>query len=78
MALINCPECNNEISDKAVSCPKCAFPINQQTSKPISKNDKGLTVADGVKTGCGMFIVLPLIIISLLIIVFALIFLSYT
>ncbi len=23
MALIKCPECNKEISDKAVSCPKC-------------------------------------------------------
>lgn len=76
MALINCPECNNEISDKAVSCPKCAFPINEQDSN--SKNDRGLTVSDGVKTGCGMFFVLPMIIISLLIIVFALIFLSYT
>ena len=23
MALINCKECNTEVSDKAVSCPKC-------------------------------------------------------
>jgi len=27
MALINCPECNHEISDKAISCPRCAFPL---------------------------------------------------
>jgi ribosomal protein L7/L12 len=27
MALINCPECNREISDKAVSCPHCGCPI---------------------------------------------------
>lgn len=28
MALINCPECNKEISDKAKSCPNCGCPIN--------------------------------------------------
>ena len=27
MALINCPEGGKEISDKAVNCPNCAFPI---------------------------------------------------
>lgn len=33
MALINCPECNKEISDKAVSCPNCGYPIQGQTLK---------------------------------------------
>lgn len=33
MSLINCPECNKEISDKAVSCPNCGFPIQEQVSK---------------------------------------------
>lgn len=28
MALISCPECNKQISDKAISCPNCGFPIN--------------------------------------------------
>lgn len=32
MALMNCPECGKEISDKAVSCPSCGCPINQQSS----------------------------------------------
>ncbi|MBI4946848.1 MAG: zinc ribbon domain-containing protein [Bacteroidetes bacterium] len=27
MALINCSECANEISDKAISCPKCGAPV---------------------------------------------------
>jgi TRAP-type C4-dicarboxylate transport system permease small subunit len=27
MALIKCPECDSEISDKAPSCPKCGYPI---------------------------------------------------
>jgi len=28
MALIQCPECKAEISEKASSCPKCGHPIN--------------------------------------------------
>lgn len=28
MALINCPECGKEVSDKAVSCPYCGIPIS--------------------------------------------------
>ncbi len=28
MALINCPECNKQISDKAECCPHCGFPID--------------------------------------------------
>ena len=25
--LITCPECNNNISDKATSCPHCGYPM---------------------------------------------------
>lgn len=32
MALIKCPECGKEISDKATVCPNCGYPI---TSEPI-------------------------------------------
>lgn len=32
MALINCPECNKEISDKAGACPHCGFPL----TKPVA------------------------------------------
>lgn len=28
MALINCPECQKEISDKAITCPNCGNPLN--------------------------------------------------
>lgn len=27
MALIKCPECGNEVSSSAASCPKCGYPI---------------------------------------------------
>ena len=29
MALIKCPECGKEISDKAISCPNCAYPMTE-------------------------------------------------
>ena len=30
MALIKCPECGKEISDKAKACPKCGCPVNEE------------------------------------------------
>lgn len=30
MALVICPECKKDVSDKAYSCPHCGYPINQQ------------------------------------------------
>ena len=29
MALINCPECGNEISDKSEKCINCGYPIKE-------------------------------------------------
>lgn len=34
MAMINCPECGKDISDKASSCPHCGNPLTQ---KPLAK-----------------------------------------
>lgn len=31
MALINCPECGSSVSDKAVHCPKCGYPLTPPT-----------------------------------------------
>ena len=36
MALINCKECNKEISDLAVSCPNCGAPVKKK-EPPIDK-----------------------------------------
>jgi hypothetical protein len=30
MALINCPECDKEISDKVKACPNCGYPIIEE------------------------------------------------
>ena len=37
MALISCPECSREISDKAAYCPQCGYPISKYKRE---KNDK--------------------------------------
>ena len=34
MALIKCPECGKQISNKATSCPDCGFPMN--TTKDVN------------------------------------------
>lgn len=38
MALIKCSECNNEVSDKAISCPKCGAPIANNESIAAGAN----------------------------------------
>lgn len=36
MALIKCPECGKQVSDRASSCPNCGFPIaNRPTNVKI-------------------------------------------
>lgn len=45
MALIECVECQNRISDKAYSCPHCGYPLNPmpmmvQASKPVRSRKK--------------------------------------
>ena len=39
MALIKCPECGKEISDRAASCPNCGYPIIQETSNISYEED---------------------------------------
>ena len=37
MALIICPECNNNVSDMAYCCPHCGFPVNDK--KKINRSN---------------------------------------
>lgn len=36
MALINCPECGNQISSMARLCPACGFPISDSPAPPAA------------------------------------------
>ena len=35
MALIKCPECGKEISDKAENCPDCGYPLTQKKTRKV-------------------------------------------
>lgn len=38
MALISCPECGKEISDKAYACPHCGNPMNPQPQQVVQQS----------------------------------------
>lgn len=38
--IINCPECDNQISDKAVACPHCGMPMKSDSSNLISRKQR--------------------------------------
>lgn len=51
MALLKCPECTHDVSDKAASCPNCGYPMNMQTStKPRIRNGKPTKLPNGFGT----------------------------
>lgn len=47
MALIKCPECGKEISDKAVSCPNCGYPL-----EIYSKESEKIPVQKSISKHC--------------------------
>lgn len=63
MTLIECPECGEEISDKAESCPHCGVPI-APSQKSGGEGDNFLTR----NRGCGDIVIFgdPLFVVLLL------------
>jgi len=53
MAMISCPECNSQVSDKAPACPQCGVPIATETSVKVR-----FPVYQGqlLNTGCSVFV----------------------
>lgn len=56
MALIKCPECGKEISDKSEICVGCGFPLRDYI-REAEKNDEPYTIcaACGKKNPIGIF-----------------------
>ena len=46
MSLINCPECDKEVSEKAPTCPNCGSPI---AHPPMTKKEKKKADAEAAK-----------------------------
>ncbi|MDB4340117.1 zinc-ribbon domain-containing protein [Crocinitomicaceae bacterium] len=42
MGLIYCPDCSNEVSEKAKSCPRCGAPISSSTGGCAEEAGDGL------------------------------------
>ena len=47
--LIQCPECELQVSDKAIACPHCGYPLkpDAKTRKPRNKNNKRRRLPNG-------------------------------
>ena len=51
MALLKCPECRHDVSDKAFACVHCGYPMNTPTStKPRVRNGKPTKLPNGYGT----------------------------
>ncbi|OGC00106.1 hypothetical protein A2V82_16330 [candidate division KSB1 bacterium RBG_16_48_16] len=44
MPLIKCPECGKDVSDKAPTCPNCAYPLHAQVIEATGKKWKMMQV----------------------------------
>lgn len=44
MALINCPECGKQVSDKASTCPNCGVTLNASISNSHSQLDNSAAI----------------------------------
>lgn len=53
MALINCAECGNQVSDKATACPKCGAPPVQITSPENTQKKESYTVYSNLNSHSG-------------------------
>lgn len=46
MAIIKCPECGAEISDKAIHCPKCGAPVSTGDNESLTTNQGTMAQPD--------------------------------
>ena len=72
MALINCPECGKEVSDKATSCPKCGAPT--EYGKKETKKERIKKKGNVQGAGCLIMILALILGFTVLGIPFAIIF----
>lgn len=73
MALINCPDCGTQVSDAAVVCPQCGFPLRREAlergaarrnrfgAAPSSSSNTGLIVGLVVAGGLFMVVVIGIL-----------------
>lgn len=74
MALIKCPECGREISDKAPACPHCGYPLEKSNvnQEKIESKDSELkqetSVPETIKSEKKKIPILPICIIAVIVV----------
>lgn len=68
MALINCPECSKEISDKVKSCSYCGYPfdetsIQNEEAKPQQVELTGVRISCGKRKKNVLFVILGIVLV---------------
>lgn len=58
MSLINCPECNKEISDKVKVCPNCGYPLEENNSVRQEEN-----ITTNKKPFKKRFVIIPILLL---------------
>lgn len=62
MALVTCPECNQEVSSSANTCPHCGYKINSGSVNTLNSSNFNLGVDDN--PGClmnGLCFLIPIV-----------------
>lgn len=70
MALIKCPECGHEVSDKATSCPNCGYMLEKQevenkSEEPQKQPKKETDNRKKIAIGIGVIVLVVIIIIGI-------------
>lgn len=59
LALITCPECSHQISDQAISCPHCGYPLARRTAQ---FNIHNVRTVDVIR----MFLVVGIVVVAMI------------
>ena len=62
MALVNCPECGKDVSDKAITCPNCGNPFNNVAKIPNVETQNNTSKKKIIQVGVIIAVIIAIII----------------
>lgn len=62
MAIIKCPECGKDISEKAANCIHCGYPIKPRPAQPVQVVHQEGCFLKTMNVGCLIIIVIAILI----------------